>query len=354
MFKAERVEFVTPQKMNEHLALVNECYKIILGQKKDDLPFGIRAFIQDNMVEFKLTYKRGSKVTTYITRKDLSEKRQVTTGCKAYAVGQRYFKAPDMTKICSKSAKFNWQFKKFLFSAKPFIWKNDKYEGKWLEAYSYDVNSSYSYAMLKEMPDTTVEPKEGFVKKGEVGFREDSKGDFVPCFEGSFALWVFPLIPSPFERFVKVWYDKKIKAVSHDEKEKAKETLNYYVGYLQKKNPFLRAMILYHANQYIQSFLDENTIYSNTDSFVSLVERNDIIVGPGIGQFKLEKKGKFIFKGFNYQWEGEVPSIRGIPKNWFKKGFDLAVDNIPIYGNVYEYKNGLLEEVDYESVKKKK
>lgn len=353
MFKAKKIEYLTAEEMNKHLVVINECYKIVKGPKKDKEPFGLRAFIEDKLVEFRLTYKKGSKVTTYVTRKDKNEKRQETSGLKAYAIGQRYFKTPDMVQVCSKSAKYSYTFKKFMFSAKPILWKNEEYEGKWVEAYSYDVNSSYSFAMLKEMPDTSVLPREGKVKEGEVGFREDSTGNFVPCFTGSYSLWIFPLIPSPFVKFVKVWYDKKINAHSKQEKEKAKETLNYYVGYLQKKNPFMRAMILYHANSFISSFMDSNTIYCNTDSLVSIVPRKDIITGQGIGQFKLEKKGKFIFKGFNYQWKGEPPSMRGIPKSWFKKDFDLAVDTIPKFGNVYEYKDGLLKEVLYEGLQEK-
>ena len=353
MFKTERIEYLSAEEMNKHLAIVNECYVIVKGPKLDNNPIGLRAFIEDKLVEFRLTYKSGSKVTTYVVRKDMSIKKQETTGLKAYAIGQRYFKTPDMTLVCSRSAKYSWNFKKFLFSAKPILWKNDKYEGEWIEAYSYDINSSYSFAMLKEMPDTTVPPHEGKVKKGEVGFKEDSKGNFVPVFEGKYSFWIFPLIPSPFTNFVKVWYDKKNSAKSPEDREKAKETMNFYVGYLQKKNPFVRAMILYHANSYIASFMDSNTIYCNTDSLVSIVPRKDIIIGKGLGQFKLEKKGKFIFKGFNYQWEGEPPSIRGVPKIWFKKGFNLKTDSLPKNGNVFEYKDGLLKEVNYEVSKEK-
>lgn len=347
MYKSNRIEYITVEEMNKHLKLVNECYVILKGPKKDKSPIGIKAYIEDKLVEFRLTYRRGSKVCTYITRKDTIEKRQEINGARAYSIGQRYYKTPDMTHICYNSAKYSFDIKKFMYSAKPILWNNSKYEGKWLEAYSYDVNSSYSHAMLKDMPDTSVEPHSGTVGKGEVGFRENSKGNFVPCFEGSFSLWIFPLIPSPYTNFVKVWYDKKANALSKKEKQKAKETLNYYVGYLQKKNPFIRAMILYHANSYIARYMDNNTIYCNTDSLVSLVPREDIPVGPGLGQFKLEKSGMFIFKGFNYQWKGEPPAMRGIPKSWFKKDFDLAVDSLPKFGNVYEYEDGLLKEVNY-------
>lgn len=354
MYKSERIKYLTIDEMNEQLKIINESYVLIKGPKKDFEPFGLRAFYEDKMVEFKVTLKRGTKVYTYSVRKDMTVKRQETTGVKAYSIGQRYFKAPDLSKKSYLKKFFVFTHKKFTLTAKPFLWKNNDYENQWLEAYSYDINSSYSFAMMKDMPDTSIDPHEGIVKDGEVGFRLDKDDNFVPVFTGTRAIWIFPLIPSPFVKFVKVWYDKKNNAINKQEKEKAKETLNYYVGYLQKKNPFLRAMILYYANSYIQSCMDENTIYCNTDSLVSLVPRNDLKVGVGIGQFKLEKSGKFIFKGYNYQWNKEPPSIRGVPKSWFKKNFDLQKDELPKRGNVYEYKDGLLREVNYESQEEKK
>ena len=127
MFKVERIEYLTAEAMNKHLEVINECYVIVKGPKIDNKPIGLRAFIEDKLVEFRLTYKKGSKVTTYVVRKDMSIKKQETTGLKAYAIGQRYFKTPDMTQICSRSARYSWAMKKFMFSAKPILWKNDKY-----------------------------------------------------------------------------------------------------------------------------------------------------------------------------------------------------------------------------------
>mgnify|MGYP003288864496 CR=1 FL=1 len=41
--------------------------------------------------------------------------------------------------------------------------------------------------------------------------------------------------------------------------------------YLQKTNPFWRSIIIHRCNRYVQSLIDENTIYSNTDCIVSAV-----------------------------------------------------------------------------------
>ena len=137
---------------------------------------------------------------------------------------------------------------------------------------------------------------------------------------------------SPFKKFVNRWYEEKKNAKTKQQKAKAKGMLNYSVGYLQRVNPFLRSTIIYYANKMIKDLVDENTLYCNTDSLVSLVPRNDLNIGTNIGEFKVEHEGQFAFRGFNYQWDNSV-SYRGIPKSWFKPGFDILVDNIPQIGN---------------------
>ena len=175
------------------------------------------------------------------------------------------------------------------------LWKNEKYEGTRNYAIGYDLNSSYSFAMLKDMPDTSKKPKTGFIKKGEIGFDFEGK----PIFEG-WSLWVFPLMESPFKKFVNRWYEEKKNAKTKQQKAKAKGMLNYSVGYLQRVNPFLRSTIIYYANKMIKDLVDENTLYCNTDSLVSLVPRNDLNIGTNIGEFKVEHEGQFAFRGFNY------------------------------------------------------
>lgn len=55
-------------------------------------------------------------------------------------------------------------------------------------------------------------------------------------------------------------------------------------------------------NKFIKNLMDENTLFSNTDSIVSLVPRPDLKISDNIGDFKIEHKGDFIYlDSYHYQ-----------------------------------------------------
>lgn len=353
MFKDQKKRYVNAKEFNEHLKYCYD-YRTIYKRKYDpskDVVSTLNAYLEDCLIYVYLTYRKGYDICTYIFRKDGAEKNQDTDGAEAYRILNLYYKVPDfrndpnLPKVVDDEGK-----SKFVISAAAFLYKNPKYEGKRVKAISYDLNSAYSYAMLQDMPDTSVPYQSKKIIEGkEIGFIElpsdddPSKIDFVPKYKGH-SDYVFPLMESPFKKFVENWYKKKKKS---DTKMKAKGVLNFSVGYLQKTNPFLRAAIIGKCNEYMKNLIDENTIYCNTDSIVSLVPRNDLNVGDNIGQFKVENEGEFAFKGFNYQWNKEPPSYRGISKAWFKKGWDILKDPLPKAGNVYKIVNYKLERVKY-------
>lgn len=348
--KKRRIEYITWKEMNKHLEY---CYnfRTIIEDNPENYPYtGTKAIVQNALVNFSLTYAKGGKVTTYQCRKDDQDGTQYTNGMEAYAILQHYYKCPDLREdpLITKGLLFDSSSSKFLLTARPLLYFNPKYDRTRNEAIGYDLNSSYPYAMLNDMPDTSVPYRTGTVKEGEMGFREDGEGNFVPVFAGHFAIWIFPMMKSPFTRFVKTWYDRKFNAKSDQERLKAKGVLNYCIGYLQRTNPFLRAAIIYYANKKIADLIDENTLYCNTDSIVSLKPLN-LDLGPKIGQFKVEHKGKFAYNGYNYQWDFEKPSYRHISKAWFKPNYDILVDSAPKAGNIVEYVNYQLKEIDYDS-----
>ena len=195
-----------------------------------------------------------------------------------------------------------------------FSYTNDEYKLKNLKCYSYDLNSAYSFAMLKPMPDTSNPRFNSIVGKGEIGFRKGSL--LIPVVtEGKYADVVFKLVESPYKDFVYKYFILK-ENEPHGSKERAKykEILNMATGLLHRYNIFHRLMVLYYAKIYIQKFIDENTVYCNVDSIVSLTERNDLPISNKIGEFKLEHNGDmFKFKQVAiYQWDNEV-HYSGIP-----------------------------------------
>ena len=201
---------------------------------------------------------------------------------------------------------------------------------KWLVCYGYDVNSSYSYAMLKPMPDTSVEPRlNSYVREGEIGFYTSGG---VTTEIGAYAEYIFPLKPSPFVKYVIVYYEKKRKAKTKEERDKWKAFLNIPTGMLQRHNIFMRLTILYYAREYIKQFIDNDTVYCNVDSIVSLRARDDLPLGDELGQFKQEHPGerfKFLTAGI-YQWE-KTCHYKGIPSCTITdiEHVDSWLDNLP-------------------------
>ena len=135
------------------------------------------------------------------------------------------------------------------------------------------------------------------------------------CFEG-FAEYIFPLIKSPFKPFIDKYYELKVK-YSNDKKKKAKykQILNIPTGYVQRLNPFLRNAIIYYAKEYVKQYIDENTLYVNTDSIISLTERPDIpLHDTELGKFKCDHRGTFMYWAQGcYEWNGEKHN-QGIPQ----------------------------------------
>lgn len=304
---------------------------------------GFNCFIEDGMRYIKLTCKYKGKIATYVFDKISGTREEASVICsigmKAYSCLQRFTKGKEIKKIVKDSDFNNLGKNPYPFATSPFMYFNEKYNETEQEAYGYDMNSAYSYAMLGNIPDTSELTSvkircynEGIVKKGEIGF--NYLGDLVE--EGCFALYRFKAIKSPFKDFVEYYFTLKHNAKTKKERKRAKDILNMSVGYLQRINPFIRATIVSRANNLIKSLIDENTLYCNTDSIVSLKPREDLKIGSNIGEWKLEHKGKFRYRDYNYQWNNELPAYRGIPKAWFKEGYNLLEDDIPVCGNNYE------------------
>lgn len=341
-----REKYISVKEMNQHLKYVFDYYRIEYRAKRADETFQRTAFLEDRMVQFRLSYKRGNFACTYICRKDSEEQSQQVNGGEAFRILSKYYKVPKVDKkYCGRADEGG-------LSASPLLWSNPKYEGKWHKAWGYDLNSAYSAAMLQPIPDTSVPLRVGTIKEGkEIGFEEvinpknPNSTMLVPMFKG-FSFYVFPLMESPFKRFVEKWYDKKCNALpGSPEKAKAKGVLNFSVGQLQNVNPFIRACIIGRCNNLIESLIDpEYTLFCNTDSIVSL-KPLDIKIGTGIGEWKLEHEGMVAYKGANYQWDNGDISYRHIPKSWFPKGWDITKDKVPNQGNIYKFNVDRLERV---------
>lgn len=324
MFSNKRIVYCSLEQINK---ILKYCYKhreCLFRQKKKNESFGARAFINDKLKIISVEYSYGGKPCEYIFDKSTgdTEDHQQITGLQAFNVLNRY---THINRVINNKTEAP-------FSAKGLLYKNEKYEGKRVEAICYDMNSAYSYAMIQPMPDTSIPPKAKVIEEGEIGFdlngNRQTKG---------YSIFVFKLIDSPFKRFVEVYYKRKKEAKTQAEKRKYKEYLNFTVGFLQSRDPFTRAQIVGLANDLIKSLIDENTLYCNTDSIVSMSERPELKLGNEIGEWKIEHRGLFAYKGYNYQWNFDIPTFRGKVKTDFYEGWDILKDELPECSNKFYF-----------------
>lgn len=328
------IEYITVHEMNEQLKFAKKFRIIEYKKTEDHKQAQDIAYISDGMKYFDLWIRRGTKKHHYRIAKDGSDLAEVIPGAEAFRVLNTFYKVPRINMLCDKE-------KGDYVAASPYLFKNPRFERQRVYAYAYDQNSAYAWAMLQPMPDTTFEPHAGKIIPGvEIGFAirpktEDPNSYRLVAKWDGIADYIFPQMPSPFQRFVEIWYNRKQHPKDEREKAKAKNVLVFSVGYMQTCNPFLRAAVLGYSERLMRSLVDENTIFANTDSIVSLVPRPDLKIGSALGEWKLEHEGRFAYVGYNYQWDFNTPAYRGIPAKWFPKGWDILRDPLPRCGNTY-------------------
>lgn len=351
MFKSKNVKFINIEEFNKHLAFVKK-YRGVVFEPRQSHDKYFRANIVIDVVNIYLTYRKDDKTVTYSTRLDGEDPSTKITGLLAYQTLCKYYKVPKMDTFewmkknytqSGEKTKISW----VVCSAIPLLYANPEKSGKEYDhCYGYDMTSAYGWAMLQPIPDTAKPPKfYTKVGKDEIGFNLDGTTEY----EGGYANIVFPLMDSPFKRFVEKWFGIK-KYGSPEQSAKAKQMINYAVGYMQRTNPFIRNTIVNRCNDKIHMYMDENTLYCNTDSIVSLTPRKDLPLGDKIGEFHLEHEGSFAYAGMNYQWNKSLPTYRGVAKKWFegfekkhKRKWSILTDEIPTFddGEYYFDKNKL-------------
>lgn len=345
---------VTPNEMNRLLGKLDEFeYKFIWtrepmkGERFED-----KAFVQQTETMFRVAFKFGGKAMVAWCFLDEGRKDELfVQGKRAYAVMAKYYKAPKMPeKWCRREidGKPNYDY----LTSSAFLYTNPAYDGKATKAICYDMNGAYGWALEQPIPDTSHFETDRDLKEGEIGFLVNGEADTVGwglrlvLVESGFANFCFKAMPSPYLRYVDRWFRVKKNSADPKEKALAKAVINESIGYLQLINPFIRATVVERCTKRIKSFMNEGTIYSNTDSICSERERGEFPLSDNLGDFKIEHKGIVSVKGFCYQWNKNIPIYRGVPKSSFRKfskengrPFDILSDEVPErgYGNVWDF-----------------
>lgn len=187
-----------------------------------------------------------------------------------------------------------------------------------VKVWCYDMNSCYAAVLRDKIPDFEHPMIDHVVQPGEIGFLPEEGCTLVH--EGEFAVIAFPLIESPFRKWVDDIYEiKRTSPKGSYEREDAKARLVRGIGNYENSNMLMRAYIVNTANEIMESLIDKNTILCNTDSLHSLVERKDLKIGDGVGQFKLEYVGRVEYHGHDYK---QVEKPKEKPKKKYYFDFD--------------------------------
>lgn len=317
--KILKEKVVSVSEMNSQLKWLDDChYKIVERAYSDGDNLSFTAYLYITNSIMKLTYK-AAKTITYICYLDPYMRVKYTNGAAAWRVEQRFYKVPVLhSKEDAPMVSIQ------------ILWNNQKLKGVWNDAIEYDVNSMFSWGLLQPMPNTNVAARiDTKLKPNEIGFIEP---DIVTYKVGDHVDYAFPLMESPFKRFVDYYYG--IKSNHSNDKIKrqiAKDTMNYFIGYCQRKNSFIRTTVIDNCNKRMWNLIHkykDKIIYVNTDSIVatSNIDELDAAIGDGVGEWKIDKKGRFAFNGFNYQWEGQAPSVRGKKGHYAPADYDILKD----------------------------
>lgn len=332
---SRKIEYITPEEMNEILA--NQKGKLkyygnydILKDKWNISILAGSCCVCDLDVAFALTTREKGQVTTFICFKDMREFYEGASGSRIFKEFSLYWKVP------RAEAKE--------ISASPLLGYNPEYEFQRIEAWSYDLNSAYSDAMLRGWIDVSKPPRVGVIDpETEIGFAFDDDGMLYIKKKGS-SFFIFKKQDTPpgVRKYITKWYSIKRRAAAAEDKQTktiAKQHLNYIVGFFQRVNPWLRAWIVCSCNEFISELLDENSLYWNTDSICSRVRRPDLEenLGSGIGQWKMDHQGVVAYRGLAYQWNNDKPVYRGVAKSWFPDDWDILKDPLPECGNLWEF-----------------
>lgn len=226
---------------------------------------------------------------------------------------------------------------KIIQSAKPILGFNKKFDKTEHHVVVYDLNSAYAMALNDKIINTYMPRCSDIVGENEVGFFSTDI-NLRLRHKGEYADVIYPLMDSPYKKFVQKYYDIKNTAPKgSDERELAKQILVITVGLWQNSNPYLRAYVVNKCNEYIEYFLKkykDKICMWNTDALYCTehIPELDNLLGNNIGQFKIEYEGMFRQKGCNYQkpdLQEQNTSYRGKSKILFKENYNILTDRLP-------------------------
>lgn len=324
-------------EMNEILKEVaTMCPNIYFRKKEPDELIKWNAFIEDNGYTLKVTYKPYKKAITYKFDMD----------------GKRFTKATPVNATSQMSRAFKIEKTQDILGidsidipdCTPLLYKNKDYDGKAEVAYEYDLSQAYAQMLKLPLPVTSSMKVNAKLSTGQIGFV--NVGDSLKLITDPEEFddvcdYVFDTMESPYIKWVDTLFKRCEEAKTKEEKDDIKNIYRYAIGCLRNTNEFWRATIVGRCNNLILKYVSKdpkNVLYCNTDSIISKVRRPDIENDKDF-TWKLKHEG-CIFKWqkgkMNYQWDLEIPSMKGPLQRYIKyynethdEKWDILKDPIP-------------------------
>lgn len=322
----------TVKEFEAVLDMVSKCADRIFFCKYDYKPILNNAYVEITESKIKITYKLYRKKITYVFDRNLNYQSNTTViSCMSrFAKAHKIQRVEEILKIKPEQAigcdgkKMSYRFN--IGSASPHKSANNKkYGGKSTVAWEYDLHHAYGLFLKQPLPDITTCRYNAVIKENQVGFTtvgatKTGTGNQLIMLDkpGLTADYVFDLMESPYIDYVDRIEKQLAEETDENKRTDLKNNFRYVVGELQNINPYWRAMIVERCNKLVKSLIDSNTIYSNTDSIVSAVQRIDIESNAKLSIMFAKKRSGEIFRlhktSMIYQWNEELPKVGGITK----------------------------------------
>lgn len=326
---------------NEHLKYVYENYSLPrYGLYKEFKlhPVGSYYLKIGNSI-LKLTYKKGNvwinlKTDLYkdYENDDYWNEDNSLDGGRAYAYFKRYVKIEDVNIPINTIKIFSYCNKKLA---------NNRYHN----VIGYDRNAAYLGACNNLIIPKKLIDYNRSLQENEIGFCSNGIPIYGPC--DKICDYIFE---AGYDEGLQKWVEAVSKKYINKDIN-AKAYYQYGIGMLVHHNLPLWNTIINASNNFMTSLLDENTLWSTTDSLVSLKARPDLTIGKIPGEFKIEHDfNDFAFTEHGYQWGLNAPSIKGFSvskveqyNKTHKEKFDILLkDKIYIDKSKYNFKKGYI------------
>ena len=316
---------ITQHEFNKHLNYCeNSMFVNRYGKYQDFITDEVGAkYFKSGNSKIYLSFKKGGKWFNFMTdltkQYDEDFEDKVVDPSRAYGLFKRFVKFKD-----EKDIPIN--------VVSPFTYKNLKYiNNRYHNCYGYDMNKA-RLASCKDLliPDQFVgngiKPKEN-----QVGFIFDGHPIYGPS--NIICDYVFTCkVNDGLNKWVKYVTDKIPENEAY-----WKKVHNYSVGMLRRHNIFIYNCIINKEVTVMKSLIDDNSLWSTTDSIVSLVERPDLIISHNVGDFKIEHTGDFAYTDSGYQWNDGLPTIKGLSKGKVELYNETHSDKFDILKQEYTY-----------------